>query len=64
MAKKIDLKSKTNSELIEMVTTGRETVRVERFKDKYSRKASVIGGAKLEVARALTELNARQAATK
>jgi ribosomal protein L29 len=55
-----EIREKTEAELIELVNTARETVRAERFKDKFSRKASVITGAKLEVARALTLLSARR----
>ncbi len=55
-----EIRSKTDAELIEVVNTARETVRAERFKDKFSRKSGVIGGAKQEVARALTEISARR----
>ncbi|MEZ4104032.1 MAG: 50S ribosomal protein L29 [Candidatus Paceibacterota bacterium] len=60
MIKMSEIKKKTDAELVEMVTTARETVRVERFKDKFSRKAGVINSAKLEIARALTELSNRR----
>jgi len=43
-----------------MVQTARDTVRQERFKDKFARKASIIRNAKNEVARALTELSVRR----
>lgn len=55
-----EISKKTEAELVEMVTTAREVVRVERFKDKFSRKANVITGAKREIARALTQLSARR----
>ena len=55
-----DIQKKSDSELTEMVTGGRDTVRQERFKDKFSRKASIIRTAKTGIARALTELNARR----
>ncbi len=55
-----DIKKKSDAELTEMVESARETVRQERFKDKFSRKASIIKKAKLETARALTELTARR----
>jgi len=55
-----DMKNKSDAELAEMVQTARETVRQERFKDKFSRKASIIRDAKTEIARALTELTARR----
>jgi len=54
-----DIRKKTEAELIETVVTARESIRVERFKDKGSRKASTIHVAKKEVARVLTELAAR-----
>lgn len=60
MAKKISFKDKSDRDLVELVTEARETVRAERFKDAFSRKASVIRTAKLEIARALTELSARR----
>jgi ribosomal protein L29 len=58
MTKMSDMKKKSESELVELVNTTRETLRAERFKDKYSRKASIIRTAKLEIARALTLLSA------
>ncbi len=61
MAKNMsEISKKTETELTEVVKTSRETLRVERFKDKFSRKANVITGAKREIARALTELSARR----
>lgn len=64
MAKKISLKDKTEKELLELVEAARVTVREERFKDAFSRKAGVIRKAKLEVSRALTELNGRRVTAK
>lgn len=55
-----DIRKKSEKDLEEMVASERETLRGERFKDKMSRKASVIRGAKKATARALTELNARR----
>lgn len=55
-----DIQKKSDAELTEMVQEARETVRQERFKDKFSRKANIIRNAKTEIARALTELNARR----
>ncbi len=55
-----EIRKKTEAELVELVNTTRETLRAERFKDKFSRKASVITGAKREIARALTLLSARR----
>ncbi len=60
MTNMLDIKKKSDSELAEMVKAGRETTRLERFKDKFSRKASTIRTAKTEIARALTELSARR----
>ncbi len=56
----LDIKKKSDRELTEMVQAARETIRLERFKDKFSRKASVIRDAKTEIARTLTELSARR----
>lgn len=55
-----DIQKKSDAELTELVKTDRDTVRQERFKDKFSRKASIIRTAKTGIARALTELNARR----
>lgn len=55
-----DIQSKSDSELVELVTTARETLRTERFKDKFSKKASAIRSAKTNVAQALTEMTARR----
>ena len=63
MAKKISLSEKNERDLVAMVTEARETIRAERFKDAFSRKAGVIRKAKLEIARALTELNKRRKVT-
>ncbi len=60
MIKMSDIRNKSEAELVEIVNTARETVRAERFKDKFSRKAGIINGAKTEIARALTELTARR----
>lgn len=61
MAKNKDsLVSKTDNDLMDMVTSAREAVRAERFKDAFSRKASDIRKGKREVAQALTALNARR----
>jgi ribosomal protein L29 len=58
-----DMQKKTDAELVELTQKARETIRSERFKDKFSRKASVIQGAKKEVARALTVLSKRRGNT-
>jgi len=55
-----DIQKKSDAELTEVVQTARETVRQERFKDKFSRKASIVRNAKTGIARALTELNTRR----
>lgn len=60
MIKMSDIKKKTDAELAELVGQARESVRKERFKDKFSKKAHVINTAKKEVARALTELSTRR----
>jgi len=60
MTNMLDIKKKSDRELAELVKESRETVRLERFKDKFSRKASTIRTAKTEIARALTELSARR----
>ena len=63
MAKKVSFTEKSDRDLVDGVAEARETIRAERFKDKLSRKAGVIRAAKLQVARALTEINARRANT-
>lgn len=60
MTKMKDIQGKSDAELMEMIESARETVRQERFKDRFSRKAGIIRGAKTDIARALTELNARK----
>ena len=55
-----NIRSKSDIELTELVQNSRETVRTERFKDKFSRKAGIIRGAKTEIAQALTELTSRR----
>jgi ribosomal protein L29 len=60
MSKMTEITKKTEAELVEMVKTTREALRAERFKDKFSRKASVINSAKKDIARALTLLSARR----
>lgn len=55
-----DVRKKSDGELSELVQSARETVRQERFKDRFSRKAGIIRNAKTEIARALTELTARK----
>ncbi len=59
MTKMEDIRKKSEAELTAMVEEGRKALREERFKDKWSRKASLIRSAKTEIARAQTELSAR-----
>jgi ribosomal protein L29 len=59
-----DLANRTDAELHERIEAARTTIREERFKDKFSRKASVIRNAKLDIARAMTTLSSRRQATK
>jgi ribosomal protein L29 len=59
MTKIEDIRKKSDKELNELITQSRQTIRQERFKDTMSRKASVIKNAKTDIARALTERNAR-----
>ena len=64
MTKSTDIKKeiteKNDSQLITLVQESKEALRSERFKDKFSRKAGLIRTEKKKIARALTELNARQ----
>ena len=55
-----DIRKKTVADLTEMVQSARNTVREERFKDKFSRKAGIIRNAKTEIAQVLTELSVRR----
>ena len=55
-----DIQKKSDAELTELVATTREKLRAELFKDKFSKKASVIKSAKTTIARALTEVTARK----
>ncbi len=55
-----DIQKKSDAELVEFTQSGREAVRGESFKDKFSKNANVIHSNKKDVARALTELNARR----
>jgi ribosomal protein L29 len=55
-----DIQKKSEHELVELVTTTRETLRSERFKDKFTKKASIIRDAKSTIAQALTELSVRR----
>lgn len=55
-----NIRKQSDKELVEAVAEARKTLREERFKDKFSRKAKEIRNAKTVIARALTELNARR----
>ena len=55
-----DIQKKTDGELVELVVSTREVLRAERFKDKFSKKASIIKNAKETIARALTEQTVRR----
>lgn len=54
------IRKQSDKELVETIQEARKTVREERFKDKFSRKANVIKTAKTTIARALTELSSRR----
>lgn len=58
-----DIQKKTDAELTELVATTRAELRTENFKDKFTKKASVISGAKKTIAQALTEITARRNST-
>jgi ribosomal protein L29 len=60
MAKVNSFKEKSDAELVETVQGARKAVQDEHFKDAFSRKAKVIRASKKDIARALTELNARR----
>ena len=60
MTNMTDIKKKSEAELSTLVSEARQTIREERFKDKFSRKAGTVRKAKLEIARALTELTTRR----
>ncbi len=55
-----DIQKKTDAELTELVIATRKELRTENFKDKFSKKASVIQGAKKTIAQALTEITTRR----
>lgn len=55
-----DIQKKTDGELVTLVVSTREVLRAERFKDKFSKKASIIKNAKETIARALTEQTVRR----
>ncbi len=55
-----DIKKKSDAELTELIEAQRATLRAERFKDAFSRKAGTVRAAKLTIARALTEQTERR----
>jgi len=55
-----DIQKKSDVELTQLVAATREELRAELFKDKFSKKASVIQNAKTTIARSLTEVTARR----
>lgn len=57
-----EIRATSDTDLHKVITDGKETLRTERFKDKFSRKAGLIRQTKRQVARAHTELTARATA--
>ncbi len=55
-----DLRKKSDAEIVEKIQDARKAVQDERFKDAFSRKANVIRSSKKDIARGLTELQARR----
>lgn len=60
MSKNNSFKEKSVAELVDAVQAARKAVQDEHFKDAFGRKAKVIRTSKKDVARGLTELNARR----
>lgn len=54
-----DIQKKSASELSDLILTTRAELQAERFKDRFTKKASIIRKAKLVIARTLTEMNVR-----
>jgi len=57
--KYVDLKDKNVAELTALVTETRAALQAERFKDRFTKKPSVIKQAKMTIARAQTALMAK-----
>lgn len=55
-----EIRDQSDQDLRAFISKTKDTLRQERFKDKLSRKAGTVRNAKRQVARALTELTARQ----
>ncbi len=54
-----EIRDKSDADLRALIAKGQDTLRTERFKDKFSRKAGLIRETKRQIARAHTELTAR-----
>lgn len=54
-----DIQKKSIAELCDLIAATRSELRTERFKDRFTKKASIIRQAKLVIARALTEMAVR-----
>ena len=61
---KTDMTKKSDKELQDIIADKRTEIQSERFKDKMSRKASILKGGRKEIARAKTEVTARLKANK
>ena len=55
-----DIQKKSDVELTDLIVSTRERLRAENFKDKFSKKASIIRTAKNTIARALSEVGVRR----
>lgn len=54
-----EIRDQSDQDLRNFISKSKETLRLERFKDKFSRKAGTVRQAKRQVARAFTELTSR-----
>ncbi len=55
-----DITKMSMGELSDLIMKSRETLREERFKDRFTKKASIIRATKLTIAQAMTEITARE----
>ncbi len=55
-----DITKMSMGELSDLIMKSRETLREERFKDRFTKKASIIRATKLTIAQAMTEIIARE----
>ncbi len=55
-----DITKMSMGELSDLIMKRRETLREERFKDRFTKKASIIRATKLTIAQAMTEIIARE----